>query len=431
MFKLVVIFLTFVPGWASAAEMSVPKSFVNGEVANAEDFNSNNNYLIEKISEEKAKVEDLLEKARWKNAGVNGAVTKTIDCTTNQNALIEAYHENAHEDHLIFLLTGSCFGAYRFVEEVNDDGETEIYQTQPKNQVVNIISDPTVDSSNRAKLVPRTLSADKEYYVAGLVSSFGNGLYITNIDIEMGADDQWGVLYSRSSNGGLTDVSIKGAAEPTGAHIGVLIQNGAAAYIGGSSANAIIEGVEEGIKLRGEAMASIYGSLKINADTGIDTFNGGTFQLSLYGDGKITAPAAIKMNQGGQAFINNTNTSVSIDGAISVSSGSISIFGSTTLSPTSTIQVNSSTLNIWHDNSGIEADRVTCSGPSIVGIAGLSMANNGGNRCLDQAAWKTLIDAAFPTDGGSDGSSDVGTDDSTDGGSGRGNTPAVGRLKPA
>ena len=81
MFKLVVIFLTFLSGWASAAEMSVPKSFVNGEVANAEDFNSNNNYLIEKIIEEKAKVEDLLEKARWKNADVNGAVSKTIDCT--------------------------------------------------------------------------------------------------------------------------------------------------------------------------------------------------------------------------------------------------------------------------------------------------------------------------------------------------------------
>jgi hypothetical protein len=408
MSKLALILLILTSGAASATELSVPKSFVNGEVADAEDFNSNNKYLVEKISEEKAKIDDLLANARWKNAGLNGAAVKTIDCSSNQAALIEAYHANTHEDHLIFLLTGSCFGAYRWVEEINDDGTTAISQTQPKNQVVGIMSDTTVDASNRAKIVPRTLVADREYFVAGLVSSFGNGLYITGIDIEMGADDQWGVLYSRSSNGDLTDVAIKGAAEPTGAHRGVLIQNGAAAYIGGTGGNAVIEGVDQGIALRGEAMANIYGNLKINANTGIDAFNGGTFQTSLSGDGKITASTAININQGGQAFINNGNTSVSIDGSISVSSGSISIYGSTVLSTATTINVNSSTLNIWNDNSGITADRVSCSGPSIAGIAGLSMTNNNGNGCLDQAAWKTLIDAAFPSSGGggSDGPSD-------------------------
>ena len=80
------------------------------------------------------------------------------------------------------------------------------------------------------------------------MSSFGNGLYLTDLEIEMGANDPWAVLYSRSSNGGLTDVAIKGNAEPNRAQTGVVIQNGAAAYIGGQNeGKASIESVTTGI----------------------------------------------------------------------------------------------------------------------------------------------------------------------------------------
>ena len=134
------------------------------------------------------------------------------------------------------------------------------------NQVVQISSDKTTNPNNRAKLVPRKITADRDYFLASLVSSFGNGLYLNDLEIEMGADDAWGVLYSRSSNGGLTDVAIKGNAEPNGAQTGVVIQNGAAAYIGGQNeGKASIESVTTGIRMRSESMANIYGSLVINA----------------------------------------------------------------------------------------------------------------------------------------------------------------------
>jgi len=390
--------LMLLTGLSVAAELAVPKTFVNGEVADADDFNSNNKYLIEKIGEDKARIDELLANARWKNALDHGAIIKKVDCTSNQSALIQAYHANAHEDHIQFKLTGSCFGAYRFVQAINEDGPSEIGQLQPKNQVVGLISE---DPANRAKIVPRKLIADREYYVAGLVSSFGNGLYINDIDIEMGADDTWGVLYSRSSNGALTNVKITGAAEPAGGQQGVKIQNGAAAYVGGNDANAIIQNVNEGIKLQSGAMGNFWGTLQINANTGISTFNGGTFTLSLSGDGKITAPMAINLNQGAQGFISNNQDSVSIEGSMDINASSLSIYGSTVLSSDAKINVFNSTLNIWNDNSGMTVDRLNCNGASSVGVNGIALRNDNGNGCLDVTGWKTVIDSAFPVSSGS------------------------------
>ena len=212
----------------------------------------------------------------------------------------------------------------------------------------------------------------------------------------MGADDTWGVLFSRSSNGDLTNVSIKGD-EENGNPYGVLIQNGASAYVGGNDENALIEGVNEGIKLRNESMANIYGTLKIKGNTGIATFNGGTFQLSLSGDGKITAPTALNLNMGGQAWVNNGNTSVSIDGDIEMGSATMMIGGSTIFSASTSILMYNSHFSIINENSGIEASMLECHGVSVVNITGLSLANNGGNKCLDNISWMTMIESAFPS----------------------------------
>ena len=396
MCRIIAIFLMSLPITLSAEEVSIPKTFVNGEIADATDFNTNNNYLIDKIVETKADIANIVANARWANADEKGAVVKKIDCSANQSALIEAYHANVHEDHVIFLLTGSCLGAYRYIEEVGENDEVIVNMVQPKNQVVGLISDRTVNPSNRAKLIPRKLVADREYFLAGLVSSFGNGLYINDIDIEMGADDTWGVLFSRSSNGDLTNVSIKGD-EENGNPYGVLIQNGASAYVGGNDENALIEGVDVGIQLRGESMANIYGTLKIKGNTGISTFNGGTFQLSLSGDGKITAPTAININMGGQGWVNNSNTSVSIDGDIEMGSATMMIGGSTIFSASTSILMYNSHFSIINENSGIEASMLECHGVSVVNITGLSLANNGGNKCLDNISWMTLIESAFPS----------------------------------
>lgn len=381
----------------SAGELEIPKVFVNGEVADAIDFNLNNDYLIDKIEQEIVRTDELLSNARWKNADAQGAITKKIDCTTNQSALIEAYHASVSEDHLHFLLTGSCFGAYHWVQTVDDENQPVVYQVQPKNQVVSISSDKTTNPNNRAKIVPRKITAEGiDYFVASLVSSFGNGLYLTDLEIEMGANDSWAVLYSRSSNGDLTDVAIKGNAEPSRVQTGVLIQNGAAAYIGGQNeGKASIEGVATGIQMLGESMANIYGSLIINAaDRGLATFNGGTFQLSLSAGGKIAGVnSAINLNQGAQGWVNSNSAEVTIEGSISISSSSLSIGGSTVISDSATIGLQDSTLNIYNDNSGISSDRISCTGPSFTAVNGLSMNNSNGNGCLDQPGWRVLINS--------------------------------------
>ena len=383
----------------NAAELEIPKAFVNGEVADANDFNLNNDYLIDIIEEEKIRTDELLSNARWKNANSEGSISKKIDCTTNQSALIEAYHASVSEDHLDFLLTGSCFGAYRFVQTVDDDNQPTVYQVQPKNQVVSISSDKTTNPNNRAKLVPRKITAGgSDFFLASLVSSFGNGLYLTDLEIEMGANDSWAVLYSRSSNGGLTDVAIKGNAEPSRKQSGVLIQNGAAAYIGGQNeGKASIEGVATGISMLGESTANIYGSLIINAEeVGLGAFNGGSFQISLSSGGKVSAPQSVNLNQGGQGFINSSTADVTIDGNIGMSSSSLSIGGSTVLSDSASIALQDSTLNIYNDNSGISSDRISCTGPSFTAVNSLSMNNSNGNGCLDQPSWKVLIDSMLP-----------------------------------
>ena len=383
----------------NAAELEIPKVFVNGEVAEADDFNLNNNYLVDEIEEEKTRTDELLSNARWKNADEEGSISKKIDCTTNQSALIEAYHASVSEDNLSFLLTGSCFGAYRFVQTVDAEGQPTAYQIQPKNQVVSISSDKTTNPNNRAKLVPRKITASgSDFFLASLVSSFGNGLYLTDLEIEMGANDAWAVLYSRSSNGGLTDVAIKGNAEPSRRQVGVQIQNGAAAYVGGQNeGKASIEGVATGISMLGESTANIYGSLIINAEeVGLGAFNGGSFQISLSSGGKVSAPQSVNLNQGGQGFINSSTADVTIDGNIGMSSSSLSIGGSTVLSDSASIALQDSTLNIYNDNSGISSDRISCTGPSFTAVNSLSMNNSNGNGCLDQPSWKVLIDSMLP-----------------------------------
>ena len=43
----------------NAAELEIPKVFINGEVANANDFNLNSNYLVENLKEDRTKIEAI------------------------------------------------------------------------------------------------------------------------------------------------------------------------------------------------------------------------------------------------------------------------------------------------------------------------------------------------------------------------------------
>jgi len=375
----------------SAAELEIPKVFVNGEVANANDFNLNSNYLVENLKEDRTKIEAIEANARWKNSDESGVVNIEVDCTTNQSALVEAYQSNPSVDHIGFIITGSCFGSIANVQEVGDEGQPVLGQIQPKNQVVYIQPNLETDPTNRAKIVPRKLTDQNgEYFVSGIFSSFGNGLYLTNLDIEMGADDSYAVLYSRASNGGLSNVTITGAAEPNNLYqTGVVVQNGASAYIDSSS----ITGVYRGVSMLGESFVYLINATII-AQNGVRTFNGGTFRSVGGIDITSTDGTAISMNQGGLGFIQVG----SIQGTVYLNKSSLS---AQTLEATnvSMIDLRSAHFTVLNADQGFTEGLFKCYGLSSVNVNGLSLRNNNGNGCLDDEGWGSIISGQFPISG--------------------------------
>ena len=375
----------------SAAELEIPKVFVNGEVADANDFNLNSNYLVENLKEDRTKIEAIEANARWKNSDESGVVNIEVDCTTNQSALVEAYQSNPSVDHIGFIITGSCFGSIANVQEVGDEGQPVLGQIQPKNQVVYIQPNLETDPTNRAKIVPRKLTDQNgEYFVSGIFSSFGNGLYLTNLDIEMGADDSYAVLYSRASNGGLSNVTITGAAEPNNLYqTGVVVQNGASAYIDSSS----ITGVYRGVSMLGESFVYLINATII-AQNGVRTFNGGTFRSVGGIDITSTDGTAISMNQGGLGFIQVG----SIQGTVYLNKSSLS---AQTLEATnvSMIDLRSAHFTVLNADQGFTEGLFKCYGLSSVNVNGLSLRNNNGNGCLDDEGWGSIISGQFPSSG--------------------------------
>ena len=379
----------------NAAELEIPKVFINGEVANANDFNLNSNYLVENLKEDRTKIEAIEANARWKNSDESGVLNIEVDCTTNQSALVEAYQSNPSVDHIRFIITGSCFGSIHYVQEVGDEGQPVLYQIQPRNQVVYIQPNLETDPTNRAKIVPRKLTdqfggmGDVEFFVSGMVSSFGNGLYLINLDIEMGANDSYAVLYSRASNGDLSNVTITGAAETNNFQQGVVVRNGASAYIVGSS----ITGVDRGVSMLGESFVYFIDATII-AQNGVRTFNGGTFYSRFGIDITSTDGTAISMNQGGQGFI----MAGSIQGAVYLDKSSLSV---ETLEATnvSMIDLRSANFTVLNLDQGFTEGLFKCYGLSSVNVNGLSLRNNNGNGCLDDEGWGSIISGQFPSSG--------------------------------
>ena len=383
--KQILIFMSWVVfAQISLAEaLELPKSFTNGEVAEASDFNDNYSYLLDKVS-------TLQQNSAWKNAGASGTVKIEVNCTADPAALIEAYQSNLYRRYISLELEGDCYGAYHWVQIVDEAGEPALDQVQPMNQVVQIYP----KEGTTARLIPRTIKSGIDTYATtSVLSSFGNGLYITGIEIQMGSDDSRGVLFSRSSNGDLTNVVILGASGASNQR-GVQIQNGAAAYVG----NTTITGVARGIYMQGGATGNLYGSLQVDAtEAAISVFNGGVFTLSLGDDGALTGD--IVLNRGVEGFINNT-AGATFTGSLSLNSSSLAIYGGTDLSNVSAVDVNNSNLDIWHATSGLTLDKATCHGVSSFAVNGQEVRNQENNGCLDQGGWNQLISGETPSTSG-------------------------------
>ena len=376
-----VIFL-FAASWSTTAaevenEVEVPKIFEDGEVAEAADFNANFDYL-------EAKISALNEGAPWIKGNLNGSKIIELDCSDNPAALVEAYQDNVGIRQLLLVAKGGCYGALDLYPFTNDDGATDVSLIQPKNQSVTIVP----QENSTLQLIPRPITVGEiTYQVTRLVSSFGSMISVSNLTIQLGADDSWGLLFSRSSNGSVSDVEIIGATETEQSQTGIRIQNGANTYLVNSS----ITNVFDGIIVQNGAALNLSGEITIQASNrGIWGFIEASVQGLLAEGSSLTAPNVVSLGLGSTAWFAGNGI---IDGMIGVGDSNFVIQGDVVVSENTSINLYSSSFNAWFtdaEKAGLTLDMFSCGGPSSVGVDGLQFTNQNGNGCLDGAGWSTV-----------------------------------------
>jgi len=204
------LFLFFANGIVGE-EISVPKTFVNGEVAEAADFNSNFDYL-----------EDALNnRAPWLTADSSGASTVQVDCSSNPMALVDAYQSNMTVRHLNLAAKGDCYGAIDLYAYTDDDDSPAVTTLQTKGQAFSIFP----QEGAVLKIIPRPILVGEDtYWLSRLYASFGNMLGVSDLTLQMGVDDGYALLFSRASNGDVSNVEITGASETENDQLGIRIQ---------------------------------------------------------------------------------------------------------------------------------------------------------------------------------------------------------------
>ena len=376
-----VIFL-FAASWSTTAaevenEVEVPKIFEDGEVAEAADFNANFDYLEDKITA-------LNEGAPWISGTPDGSKFVEVDCSSDPAALVQAYQDNVGTRQLVLAAKGDCYGALDLIPFTNEDGEPAVSFIQTKSQSVTIFP----QDFSVLKIIPRPItSGDDNYLVARLVSSFGSMISVSNLTVQLGADDSWGLLFSRSSNGSVSDVEIIGAAETNQSQVGIRVQNGANTYLVNSS----IKGVSDGLIVMNGATVNLSGEIVIEATTrGIWGFIEASIQALLSGNSSITSPEAVALTLGSTGWFSGGAT---INGNIGVGDSSFVLQGNVVVSENTSINLYNSSFNLWGADAevaGLTVDMFSCGGPSNVGVTGLEFTNQNGNGCLDGAGWGSV-----------------------------------------
>lgn len=362
-----------------AEKFSLPKSFENGEVADALDFNSN----FESIRDE------INDNAPWRNHDSAGVLYIDVDCSQDVNALRKAYHANMDAEHLSFSISGSCATALFFTSQVNSKGETFWAEYQPKNKIIEFR--PKVEGGTYT-LLPVDIDGRE---ITSLYASFGNGFYFNGANIQMGRDDSYGVLYSRNSNGGLTRSKIigKGSESSRSLTYGVIVQYGASAYL----IDVDVSKVSSGVYTRQSGSVRTY---MLNADAsyrGLWLTAGGMFESR--GQLSVDAPEAIVMSGG------SLNASVkSVTGSITLYDASATLWFDAPGTLDSDIFVYWSRLTILTDPDNTEtvnnlaslteselSSRFSCYGLSFLDIDSLDVRNQGDKQCLDNEGWNQMI----------------------------------------
>lgn len=356
----------------------LPKSFEDGEVAEAIDFNNNFEAIRDEIN----------SNAPWRNQDISGVLHIDVNCNEDVNALRNAYHANMDAPFLSFTIEGSCTTALFHISSTNSEGVISWVEVQPKNKVVAFGSKV---EGTPFTLLPMNVDGRE---ISQLYASFGSGYYFNDAIIQMGADDVYGVLFSRNSNGGLMRSKVIGK----GSASGIVVQYGASAYL----TDVQVSEVGYGVYLRQAGSLRTF-QLEVNASTsGLFVRNGGMVESR--GGLKLTAPSAINMYGG--TLVANVE---SVTGSISLYNASVELtYDNSGGTLDSDVSVNHSNLTIITDPTLTNANnltsltettltsRFTCYGLSFLEIDSLVVNNQGDKGCIDNLRWSQIIKASFP-----------------------------------
>lgn len=387
--------------------------FQDNTPAVAEEVNDNNMVLSDKAQDLEARVkqlEDVSDRlvreddaARYgrsgdptPRSGAGGMVQLVggkrilygVNCNQDPHALSKAYQQNIRFKYVQFHIIGNCFGHFTLVDSENTPAEPPWPELQEHGQVVSIVSDFGEEGgvATKPKLIPHPVTN-----TMSLIGSFGGGLYIDNVDVDVGMSAGFGVLFSRGTTGDLGRSTVTCTANNNSVRA-VQIQNGAAPYLFGVT----IKNCDTGIISMNNTATTVYGGITIeNARMGINLLQGASFNtrlgLSLNLVFNIQASEqAVSISGASQMYIGTPLSDLSSSYEPGVWSGGIAVQGNSSLNVAvpvrwsgSGMYVESSSVtmspvsaegaidqaNSYSSGSGVNPD---CRGPSVVNILNLA-----------------------------------------------------------
>ena len=368
---LLVLALSSVEGLAD--QLPGIAEFTDGEPALAEEVNGNNLVISDKAQELEARIlqlenvsdrlvrdEDASRYGGARSAEPSAAANKVggltellggklyldnIDCNADPHALNKAYIDNSQYSYIQFTITGTCYGHFTLIDGTNPAAG----ELQEHGQAISIVGNVGTDDAPlpRPKLIANPFSNNMSLY-----GSFGGGLYIRDVDIDVSMAQGWGVLFSRGTTGEIARSTITCTAEDNAVK-GIWIQNGASPYI----YTVDVVDCDVGMFGRNNVSAAIYYHVSITgARLGVELLQGSSVNARGYFDEKIDIEAsdlAFTLDGASQMRLGSwvsgiSNTSMEISGGIRVSGDSnLTIMNPLTLVPAnSPINVTSSQLRI-------------------------------------------------------------------------------------
>ena len=382
-FLLVTLALVFHVS-TQADTLSIPKIFEDGEVAEAADFNQNFEYLRDQID----------SNASWINTNSEGTKEVNVDCSTDRDALRLAFQANVHVSAVSYYVTGTCFGALDYTPIVAEDGTTSYGRIFPTRHSYSISSnrqalgDPL--NAPRVTIIPRSAHGVERVALLALENSH---MTLAGVDITMGADDDYGILFYSNSTGELNSIRVAG----TGNNMGIDVVDGGTVQLKGTSE---VTGVQVAIRSKNNSLIRNKGTMYAGGSYAALNLIGGEWvddeQGRVHLWGTSNSANSLVMDNGAQAALNSLKMGANIS-VRSASTAKINYFGSDLL--TANVQLLSSGLTIITGvggNSNYDISRFACSGMSFLNIDTIDVRNQDGNNCLDDAGWSVIINANFP-----------------------------------